>query len=402
MRAIGIVSASVALVMGQFVFVAQADGVSSAATTVTVTGQLPSTLALPATVSVQLEVPTGQSTADPVPQALTDVQVASANSTDGSYSVTVPVSPAMTSAATNGIVEFRVQAVGGTTATQTWLPVTLPGSAAPASASTAMVVARSSARSRTFHVTAGSFAPVRKAPAKLVAAFSNMRVAIARNAATDPDIPIPIPCVWQDPVNDKDHSTRIGEMHVANHAGASGVFHYQTTADSSFSVGIQDSGANWSASGHVTVDNSLGAGETVKAGQGYLNYIDSDFTYTKYTANNSTSCQATHKVQATHANGDAFAGTATPPGAPFASCHANLTDNGHAFDRVGTNSSWSADHATSVSYDVVATAFGFGVSGHTGYTSTIDVQENNDSAVTLYVCGTKDMPNAPIVYEKAN
>jgi hypothetical protein len=202
------------------------------------------------------------------------------------------------------------------------------------------------------------------------------------------------PCYWS-LQSTTEKSTRIGELHVANQSGSHGTFTYHTQADSSLSVGLSTDGTTYSASGSVTVSNSLAATGGYTTDAGSLTYAHDDMYYGHYTGSY-WSCGATDKVQATKSTGDAFPGSGTPPGAPWSSCHND--PNGYA--KIAANGSWDVDRARAVSYSAVATAVNFTVSGHTGYTDGIHIKLTNNGSQPTYACGTAQMPDVPIVYNK--
>ena len=59
-------------------------------------------------------------------------------------------------------------------------------------------------------------------------------------------------------------STRIGQLSVANGTKIHGTYTYSTSADSTMDVGVLQSNGDYSASGTVGVDNSIGAGDQTR------------------------------------------------------------------------------------------------------------------------------------------
>jgi hypothetical protein len=235
-----------------------------------------------------------------------------------------------------------------------------------------------------------------------VISVGNMNAALAAPAGADPSSNLSAsaspdvvpPCVW-DLQSTTEKSTRIGELHVANQAGSEGRFTYKTQADSTLSVGLSTDGKNYSASGSVTVSNSLGASGGYTEGKGTLTYAHDNMYFGHYIGSY-WSCGASDKVQATKSTGDSFPGSGTPPGAPWSTCH----DDPNGYAKIAANGFWDVDRAKAVHYDAVATAFNFTVSGRTGYTDGIHIKLTNNGSQPTFACGTAQMPDVPIVYNK--
>jgi hypothetical protein len=87
--------------------------------------------------------------------------------------------------------------------------------------------------------------------------------------------PGPDVCSYVKTTHSNNQKTRIGELHVASQAKVTGEYTYTDTADSTMSVGAESSGgSSFTADGTVSVDNSIGSGDSTKHTDGWVRYVD--------------------------------------------------------------------------------------------------------------------------------
>lgn len=134
---------------------------------------------------------------------------------------------------------------------------------------------------------------------------------------------------------DNNHGTRIGELHVAKPSTMEGVYVYNTTTDSTVSVGISADNTHWSTDGTVSIQDSISQGGSEPQTGGYIGYVDDHMNYEHYIY-----C-GHYFAQATWSQGDAYAGTNTPPGNPYGSCE-TAEANGWGFGTVPHGDAYQA------------------------------------------------------------
>jgi len=197
--------------------------------------------------------------------------------------------------------------------------------------------------------------------------------------------------------------TRIGELHVANDSWMNAIFTYQYNADSVVSVGASGgSSGPWSADGSVAITNSITSGAAGQDPQlgGSVTYVDDHMNYERV---NQGICG--FFVQATWSQGDAFAGTNSPPTNPMGNCH-NAEANGWGFATIqhgdGINAgTYSVDSQQQVTSSLMTNdLFNYTFSGTTGWST--DASENwyDESTMTdTYVCGANsDLSKSSVIY----
>jgi hypothetical protein len=171
------------------------------------------------------------------------------------------------------------------------------------------------------------------------------------------------PCKFTPTGKAKERVTRIGEVHVIPVHGMSDKFEYTNRADSTISIGLSaspTSGFQFSGTGKVT--NSIGTDAGFTAGPGTVSFVDSHFYYQRYIDNEVPACpeNGPYKIQAVKAVGDAFKEMSShhPRNNPF--------------------------------------------SATTGFSTDIRDEYTNKTAHSQQLCGTKEMPDAPIIYNNGS
>lgn len=220
-----------------------------------------------------------------------------------------------------------------------------------------------------------------------------------------PNVIVPPACKWTTTVRTNDEATRIGEMHVIGGTGVkvTAVYSYEDNADSTFTVGTSSNGEDWSESGTIEVTNGGSTTDTVSYPSNYIKYIDAHFDYVKQQANSASPLSCGHEWRAMAANwdGDIIPGSNQPAGNPYGGCRND--PNGYA-ELTGSNTSqpntWGHFSSTGVSYDTVASAFGFTFGGHTGFETTNGFEYSNPKGgATVYLCSTTSpVDNWHVIY----
>lgn len=289
------------------------------------------------------------------------VPILSESGVSGNYSVSIPDTSAVARYAStnNGILNTVVLATSGTQLTSEAAPVSVGGSmAVPTSAIQSM-----------------ANPPLSKSSTESV--------------SVNPDT-----CINLTPTYSNNVVSRIGEMHIANQSGISATYTYKTSADSTFTVGASFYGGAFSFDGTSSVGNSISV-FTNPEGAGFLHYIDDHMNY----ISQPNSCGET-LVWAYSSNGDVPSGTGVPGSNPWGTCHAapyyselNPAGGGH-------DGTFIKSAGTSSNYSLVATVFGFGFGGSTGYSTTNTIEYYNSSSVGSWVCGggSGGLSSSPIIY----
>ena len=205
-------------------------------------------------------------------------------------------------------------------------------------------------------------------------------------------------CKWQSYGSEYEDATRIGEIHVANLTGATDKYEFVNQADSTISVGFSGApGSGFSAGGSITLTNSMGTNGGFTAGPGTIKYVDGHIYYQRYQNNGAADCPPDlYKAQAENVVGDAYEGTNSPKPNPWGNCSndphglAKMQSHGGFFD---------TDLGKAEGYSGIATVWGFGFSGSTGFTTDIKHNYSDNGTVDMYVCGSKAMPDVPVLYE---
>lgn len=206
---------------------------------------------------------------------------------------------------------------------------------------------------------------------------------------------IPPPCHWERDGREVEDTTRINQIHVNQANGLTLRFEYHTQADTTLSVGESETGEKgWTASGSVTVTNSMGSNGGFTVGDGVLFYVDGHMYYQKYAG--TYDCPKPFKVQVDHAAGDAFEGDQNPKPNPYGGCYGKTDPFGSV--ELNPHGYFDSDHSTAAGYDGAATVWGFSFSGHTGFTKDIEENYTNNDSDNQYLCGTTYMPGVPIIY----
>jgi hypothetical protein len=207
------------------------------------------------------------------------------------------------------------------------------------------------------------------------------------------------PCTWHRYGNEREKVTRIGEVHVADPRGMSDTYEYDTQADSTITIGFSESSPTgpWSASGSLTITNSMGTSGGWTAGRSTVIYADAHIYYQRYRSNDAQLCFGrVWRTQADHAAGDAFPGTRRPPGIPY---QGGCRHDPNGYDTVTEHRGfWNSDTSKAAGYGGIASAWGFSFGGSTGFTKHIKDNYVNHSGVRTYVCGKARMPYVPIIY----
>jgi hypothetical protein len=387
-RLSGATAASAALVAAALPLwpAAPAGAATVGAGVVTLAGSAGTLPAGSATVVVEAELAENINAAG-VPQTLEDVPVATQAITTGSFSVPVPASATLAQAEQqgHGNVNFNVVVVSGTHMTSQYVPAPLTPAAAPGNKAALAVVADKVIQ---------------------VPAFPAYRAASAvqQSALTaTPEIIPPAGCTWKAWGSQYQDATRIGEVHVANATGVSDTFEFSNQNDLSITVGLSasDPDGNFSASGTITLTNSLKAGGGTTFPAGTVQYADDDTVYQEYQGDGDTCpgwpLTTPYKIQAVSSEDDVFHGTNTPGVNPWGGC---LKDSLHAV--LPPHSYWDYDQSKSEYYSGIASWYGFTFGGSDGFTTDVQHDYNStSSSPTTYICGPKDgltAPESPILY----
>jgi|GEM_PF-6657790 len=192
-----------------------------------------------------------------------------------------------------------------------------------------------------------------------------------------------------------EHSSRIGELHVANTSGVTASYDYKNGATSQFDVGLSyDNGSTWNVAGGVQVSNTDSTGASVSEGPGFLQYIDSDFMYGEFSVQQSLFCLPSTFTEPYAAIGDAFPGPNQPSPNPYGNCLAD--PNG--FAHIPVDGSYTTGNQSAEKYSSAATLFGFSFGDVTGYSTSVEITYHNQSAADTYVCGSNIPALSPILY----
>lgn len=186
--------------------------------------------------------------------------------------------------------------------------------------------------------------------------------------------------------------TRIGELHIANLAGAFGDYDSTNKTDDTITAGVSATGEHGSfkVSGSVSLSNSISAGGGFGAGAGFNKYVDGHVYYGEYVWGPGPVCGNKHyTISATSSPGDAFPGTRNAPQNPYGSCHKDpnglATVNHVMGGRVGHYHTSSSKAQT---YQAAFDWFGFSFSVSDGFTQDVNEQwYNRDSKYDTFVCG---------------
>ena len=340
-----------------------------------------------ATVVVEAELAKNINAAG-VPQTLEDVPVATQAITTGSFSVPVPASATLTQAELqgHGNVNFNVVVVSGTSMTSQYVPAPLTPAAAPGSKAALAVVADNV-------IQVPAFPAYRKASA-----------ASAQQSALNATPGIIVSgCTWNAWGSEYQDATRIGEVHVANVTGVSDRFEFGSQNDLTITVGLSasDPDGDFSASGTITLTNSMKAGGGTTFPAGPVQYVDDHMIYQEYQGDGDTCpgwpLTTPYKIQAVGSEDDVFHGTNTPGVNPWGGC---LNDPLHA--ELPPHSYWNHDLSKSEYYNGIASWFGFTFGGSDGFTTDVlHYYSSTVSSPTTYICGPKDglsAPDSPILY----
>jgi hypothetical protein len=349
-------------------------------------GRLPAGSAL---VIIQVGLPYGASASNHyVPAGFHYPAVADQTVKTGAFSIGVPDSATLRRAASlgHGIAEFNVLVYSGSRFTSQMIPVTLSSSAANGNI---QALAQAQGRQVSMH-RFRAFSPM---PAAMRRAFSSVRASNLRRLGCGP-IALGSP---------EEDLTRIGEIHVGGDVGLSMRWKYDTTADTTLSVGGSTASETgpWSYDGTFTATNSIGSSGGFTAGRDTLIYSDGDMWYQRYEWVGGM-CTVGYTNQVVSAVGDSTEGSNSPGANPYGGCSPGVDPLGYA--RLNPNKgSFDDDRATAKAYSADATVFGYTFGGSTGFTNTIHHDysyDNPSSSSDIFVCGGDSgmMPNSKVIY----
>lgn len=346
-------------VLGAALAVAPSAGATTVTGLAVVSGELPAAATAASAATVYVEgIPDLASVA--VGDMTTDVVLASEQVTSGTaFTVTIPDSAAAESVVspTAGTINFHILVVSASGASDTYgtvaASISTPGS-----------------------ISVGTVNAYQRA----LTAFSGDSIPSSTPDANG--------CGWYTDARDDDWATRIGEMHVIGGTGVkeTATYSYEQQADSVISVGLSETtGNSWVDGGTVSVTNTTDTYAAETEGPNYLRYIDAHLDYAEQTLIGVCAGEGEMRVLPVAWDGDVIQGSNEPPGNPYGGC---LNDpNGYA--ELDGGGKWYHYTSTGVSYDTIATDFGFTFSGHTGYSATNGFEyDNPKGAVTTYLCST--------------
>ena len=330
----------------------------------------------PGTLQVDLEVPRHVN-AEGVPQEIVDVPVQTVSLGGGGvHHVDLAVTPRVVAAAHSGLANFELLAhFGRSVATSTAsLPVT-GGTGAVG------LVARSPGGSQTV-------------------TFSPFHTQALLQTVSPSQGYVPRSCHWFAYGPWHETSNRIGQMQDSSGAGSAVSWVYRTTADSTFGVGVSNSSptGGYSASGSLTVTNSIGTSSGFSEGPGFNGYVDSNFYRQTYQSNmyfGHPLCGDRWMTRFVSAVGDSYPGPYSPPRDPYGTCWSDPYGKAKVPPKTGV---FSADRGRATNYGGAANIFGLSVNGQTGYTNNIHIDYANHSGLWEYVCGNGYMSNPPILW----
>ncbi|HET7012437.1 MAG TPA: hypothetical protein VFI65_00900 [Streptosporangiaceae bacterium] len=364
-------------------FVATGNAVAAPSVAVTLVGPVRNLPSASGLVVVEVEIALGESKSNSyIPTVLEDVPVASATiaRSTSHFAVAVPFSPVLRRAEAqgNGNVNFDVIVFSGGRSESQYTPAALSTSAAP-----------------------GNTEVAREVKAKLVRlpSFSGFSGAFRASPTTRTQILGHGPCKFMKVGKANERATRIGEIHVAPIHGMSDKFEYANHADSSITIGLSASPtSDFKAEGSGKVTNSIGTDSGFTSGPGTVIFVDAHFYYQRYIDNEVPACPETgpYKIQAVHAVGDTLQEKSKhPKGNPYHGC----AHDPHGFATIhGVTGTYARDIGKAATYSAAATWLGFSFTATTGFTTDIRHKYINKSHHSQLLCGTKEMPDVPIIY----
>jgi hypothetical protein len=295
-RRLVIVATVTALIAGGMPpWAVEASARTSGPPAVTLTGSVGRLPAASGVVIVEAELALGRSTnRQHVPTEFEDIPVTSARLTGPAFRIAVPDSATLRRAESqgHGIVNFDVVVDSGSVGTAQYVPVALTPAAPGNRATDAQLGSRVANIPR--------FPRFREIDAR-------MRHAIeaAGGIAALPDDG-PFPCIWKKYGHLIHHETKIGQVHVADVRGVTDDYMYTTRDDATLTVGESGAaGSGYSATGTITLTDTLSATGHGTYGKGSANYVTTLMYYQRYKNNNGIQCpvDVTYKIQANHSAG---------------------------------------------------------------------------------------------------
>jgi hypothetical protein len=361
---------------------------ASARPAVTLTGSVGRLPAASGVVLVEAELALGRSAGrQHAATKLQDMPVADAKITGPSFRVAVPDSATLRRAEKlgHGIVNFDIVVDSGSSGTAQYVAAALTSAAAPGS-----TAVEAQLRSRVVSVP-------RFPRFKAMDARMRRTIEAAGGLAAVPDDG-PFPCNWSRFRGLTHHETKIGQVHVANVGGVSDDYKYTTRDDATVSVGVSASpSSHYSASGSVTLTDSLSASGHLTFGKGAVHFVETLMYYQRYRNNNGISCPAgiRYKVQADHSAGNVAQGSGSPSKNPFGGCRRDK----NGFIPLPPSGGFQVDRAKSATVGGATALYGLNVSASAGFTSDIlEDYEASKKAGTSYICGSRSLPDVPIIY----
>jgi hypothetical protein len=291
--------------------------------------------------------------------------------TSPAFSVPVPDSATLQQAESkgHGTVNFLIEVISGTSATLEFVPATVTAAPASATASGASPLGSPSP-------SASASAPATPAQQVQVPAFPPFRAMAAASQATAPASH----CSGFNPDgNEYQETTIVGEDHVANTPGVTDTFEFSTENDETVGVALDEQG-QFSASGSVTLTNSITGNGSHTFTQGQVAYVGDDTIYQEYAG-----ClwyAGDYYSEAVGTEDDVFNDGGSPATNPWGGCE---NDPLHAVLQGG--STWNYDESTAHTYSGGVSLLGVGVNTSDGFTQNI--QHDYVSAPgseTTYIC----------------
>lgn len=187
----------------------------------------------------------------------------------------------------------------------------------------------------------------------------------------------------------------IGQVQDSVAKGSSVSFDYSTSADSTFGIGVSASPfTGYTASGTYTITNTIGGDGGFSEGPKFNRFVLGHFYRQKFKGNPQAACNP-YEAYLVKAVSDAFPAPKkmrTPAKDPFGRCSRDPHGLATMAARTGH---FSSDRSVAATISAAAMILDLSVSGSTGFTDGIHTAYQNHSKGQEYVCGNKQLPNAP-------
>lgn len=288
------------------------------------------------------------------------------------FSVPVPDSATLQQAESkgHGIVNFLIEVMSGTSETMEFVPATLTAAPVSATASGTSPLGSPSPSPSSASAPATPAQQVQVPafpPFRAMAAAASQAASASCGSGFNPDGP------------EYQETTIIGEDHVANTPGVTDTFEFSTENDETVGVAWDESG-QLSASGSVTLTNSLSTTGYHTFTQGQVAYVGDDTIYQEYAG-----ClwfAGDYYTEAVGSEDDVFNDGGSPGTNPWGGC-----ENDPLHVTLQGGSGWNSDKSTAHTYSGGVSILGVGVNTSDGFTQ--DVEHDYVSAEgskTTYIC----------------